>query len=110
MAKDSFNEKDWKLYRSKIAGWQEAYMERLTKEYMELLSRDDATSDKFWELEKRIKADKKRVGVSVQLSRSEMMYQIMELLNDGAIQMSDLANFSEDLQEKIKFFKERWLQ
>ena len=109
MAKDSFNEKDWKLYRSKIAGWQEAYMERLTKEYMELLSRDDAASDKFWELEKRIKADQKRVGVSVHLSRSEMMYQIMELLNDGAIQMSDLADFSEDLQEKMKFFKERWL-
>lgn len=75
MAKDSFNEKDWKLYRSKIAEWQEAYMERLTKEYMELLSRDDAASDKFWELVKRIKADKKRVGVSVHLSRSEMMYQ-----------------------------------
>lgn len=37
-----------------------------------------------------------------------MMYQIMELLNDGAIQMSDLEDFSEDLQEKMKFFKERW--
>ncbi len=108
MAKDSFNEKDWKIYRSKIAGWQESYMERLTKEYIELLSGDAAASDKFWELEKRIKVDKKRVGVSVHLSRSEMEYQIMELLNDGAIQMSDLAEFSEDLQEKMKFFKERW--
>ena len=108
MTRDDFNEKDWKIYRSKIAGWQEAYMERLTKEYIELLSGDAAASDKFWELEKRIKVDKKRTGVLVHLSRSEMMYQIMELLNDGAIQMSDLEDFSEDLQEKMKFFKERW--
>ena len=34
--------------------------------------------------------------------------QVMELLNDGAIQMSALADFREDLQEKMKFFKERW--
>ena len=24
-----FSEKDWKLFRSKIAGWQEAYMDKL---------------------------------------------------------------------------------
>ncbi len=25
---DRFSEKDWKLFRSKIAGWQEAYMDK----------------------------------------------------------------------------------
>lgn len=29
-----FSEKDWKLFRSKIADWQEAYMEKLNKEYI----------------------------------------------------------------------------
>ena len=24
-----FSEKDWKIFRSKIAGWQEAYMNKL---------------------------------------------------------------------------------
>ena len=110
MTRENFNEKDWKLYRSKIAGWQEAYMERLAKEYIDLLSGDAAASDKFWELEKRIRDDKKRVSVSVHLSRSEMMYKIMELLNDRVIQMSDLEDFSEDLQVKMKFIKERWSQ
>ena len=33
-----FSEKDWKLFRSKIAGWQEAYMDKLNKEYMAILS------------------------------------------------------------------------
>ncbi len=45
-----FTEKDWKLFRSKIVGWQEAYMDRLNKEYIELLSTDDNPSEKFWKL------------------------------------------------------------
>ena len=32
-----FSEKDWKIFRSKIAGWQEAYMDKLNKEYIEIL-------------------------------------------------------------------------
>lgn len=33
-----FSEKDWKVFRSKIAGWQEAYMDKLNIEYIEILS------------------------------------------------------------------------
>ena len=44
-------EKDWKLFRKLLPGWQEAYMERLTMEYIELLSSDRQASDKFWELD-----------------------------------------------------------
>ena len=33
-----FSERDWKLFRSKIAGWQEAYMDKLNNEYMAILS------------------------------------------------------------------------
>lgn len=58
------SKKDWKLFREKIAGWQENYMEHLNKEYMALLSLEDKkASEKFWELEKRIKKDKKQPGV-----------------------------------------------
>ena len=32
------NEKDWKLFRNRIPDWQEAYMDRLNHEYIELLS------------------------------------------------------------------------
>ena len=28
---NKFPEKDWKIFRSKIAGWQEAYMDKLNK-------------------------------------------------------------------------------
>ncbi len=44
-------EKDWKLFRKKLPVWQEVYMERLTKEYAELLAGYEAASEKFWMLE-----------------------------------------------------------
>lgn len=50
---------DWKLYYKKVAVWQEHYIEKLNKEYIELLSAPGNASDHFWELEKRIKQDKK---------------------------------------------------
>ena len=34
------NEKDWKLFRKKLPGWQEDCMNRLNKEYMEILSQE----------------------------------------------------------------------
>ena len=46
---------DWKLFRERIVDWQEAYMERLVKEYMDLLDGAENASDKFWKLEERIK-------------------------------------------------------
>lgn len=55
----TISEKDWKLFRTKVPGWQEKYMERLNREYIELLLGEGAPSEKFWALEKRIHQDKK---------------------------------------------------
>ena len=104
---DRFSEKDWKLFRSKIAGWQEAYMEKLNKEYMEILSGEGTPSDKFWKLEKRIREDKRDCGVQCEMKRSNQFYIIMSLLNEGAITLEDLDGFSDDLKDTIKFFAER---
>ena len=57
MQEQRFTKKDWTLFRNKIAGWQENYMDRLNKEYIELLGGDAAPSEKFWALDKRIKED-----------------------------------------------------
>ena len=58
-----FSKSDWKLFRACIAEWQENYMERLVKEYIDMLNGNGNASDKFWELEERIKKDKKHPGV-----------------------------------------------
>ena len=97
-----FPEKDWKLFRSKIADWQEAYMDRLNHEYIELLSGGEDPSTKFWALVDRIKDDRHRVGVTVRMSRSEMIYIIAELVRDEAITLDDLEEFSEDCKDAIK--------
>ena len=99
-----FSEKDWKLFRKKLPDWQEAYMERLCKEYIDLLSSDNNASDRFWELETRIKDDRKKTGVIAIMSRSEMIFNIAKLVNDGAISMDDLEEFSDDVKEAVRMF------
>ena len=50
------SKKDWKLFRERLSDWQENYMKGLVKEYVDFLNDDTKhASEKFWELEKRIK-------------------------------------------------------
>ena len=101
---NKFSEKDWKLFRNKISDWKEAYMEKLNKEYVALLSGKVNASDKFWKLEKRIREDKKDCGVQCEMSRSNQFYIMLSLLNEGAITFDDLEDFSDDLKDTMKHF------
>ena len=87
------NESDWKLFRKRLPEWQERCMA--------LLAGPGKASDKFWELEKRLRKDKKRVGVVADVSRSEMYYNLLYLLDDKTITLEDLAGFSPDLREQL---------
>ena len=97
------SESDWKLFRKRLPDWQENYMDRLNRSYIELLESDKAPSDKFWELEKRIRRDQRSVGVRAQMSRSMMEINILNLLKDDAIGLDDLDGFSDDLKEKMRY-------
>ena len=99
---NKFSEKDWKLFRNKISDWKEAYMEKLNKEYVALLSGKGNASDKFWKLEKRIREDKKDCGVQCEMSRSNQFYIMLSLLREGAITFDDLEDFSDDLKDMMK--------
>ncbi|MBE0450900.1 MAG: hypothetical protein IBX70_08645 [Clostridia bacterium] len=102
------SKKDWKLFREKIALWQESYMEKLVIEYTALLNDSVPASSKFWELEQRIKLDKKKPGVILNLSKQEMLFDIIRLINDGAITMDDLSDFSDELRNQVnEFYKKR---
>ena len=98
---------DWKLFRARIGDWQEAYMERLVKEYVDLLVGEENASDKFWKLEERIKKDKKHPGVMLELSKGNMMFDIVALINGGVITTADLEGFSDGLKESIAHFMDR---
>lgn len=92
---------DWKLFRERIPGWQEAYMERLTREYIELLSSEEPASKKFWALDKRIREDKRMPGVQLELEKSQVGWDLIRLLRDGVIIDSDLEGFSKDLKDTV---------
>jgi hypothetical protein len=98
---------DWKLFQERLPEWQEHYMERLTKEYIELLSSPGNASDHFWELEKRIKKDKKNPGVLLEVRKSEALWDIAAFVGRGIITMDELEGFSEELIEAVQLILSR---
>jgi len=99
----TFSEHDWKQFRAKLPGWQATYMDRLNREYIEILNSDNRPSEKFWELEKRLRTDKHSIGVQAEMRRSKMETNIISLLNCGAITLDDLDGFSDEFQERMKY-------
>ena len=65
------------------------------------LSGEGNPSDKFWALEERIRQDKKDSGVQAEMSRSNMKFILMDLLDEGAITAADLDGFSDDLLDSL---------
>ena len=99
-----YTEKDWKLFRRKIAIWQENYINKLNKDYIELLKQDKHPAEKFWELEKRIRKDKNHPGVIVDMRRSMMIENVLLLLKDEVICLDDLNEFSDVFKESIAMY------
>ena len=95
------SEQDWRLFKKKIGVWQENHMERLNREYVEILTSSKAASEKFWELEKRIRRDRRSRGVIVEMKRSNMIPCLLELLMDDIISKDDLEGFSSELVEEL---------
>ena len=52
-------------------------------------------------MEERIRQDKKDSGVQAEMSRSNMKFILMDLLDEGAITAADLDGFSDDLLDSL---------
>ncbi len=76
-------------------------MEKLLKEYADYLCSDLPATTKFWEIEKRVKRDRKKPGVCIELRKSSLFWDIAELIHDKVISMDDLEGFSDDLKEAV---------
>lgn len=97
------SKKDWKLFQERLSDWQENYMKGLVKEYVDFLNDDTKhASEKFWELEKRIKEDKHHPGVIMEMSKSEAIWDIVRLIRLKVITYDDLSEFSDELQQEVK--------
>ena len=78
-------------------------MEGLVKEYVEFLNDDTKpASEKFRKLEERIKKDKRHPGIVTELSKSEMIWDIVRLIRLNVIVYDDLSDFGDELQQEVK--------
>lgn len=78
-------------------------MKGLVKEYVDFLNDDKKpASEKFLELEKRIKEDKHHPGVIMELKKSEVIWDIVRLMRLKVITYDDLSEFSGELQQEVK--------
>ena len=103
-SKMEISKKDWAVFREKIGQWQEAYMGKLCEEYKAILESDTLASEKFRELDQRLKDDKRHPGVILQMRKSDMIHNLISLVNDGVITIEDLSGFSEDTVEFVRKF------
>ncbi len=104
-----FTESDWKLFRQKLPDWQEAYMEKLVKKYLSILSDESAfPSKRFWKIEELINRDKRKTGVMAQdIRRSNLIFLMEQLLREKAISKPDLEGFSENFRDFLIMITER---
>ena len=96
------SKKDWKLFREYVSKWQTRYIGKLNREYIEPLSSDGDAADHFWELEERIRKDKKHPGVSIEISKGDTVYDLVLLCRTGVIGMSDLEEFSDSTKDAVR--------
>ncbi len=97
------SEADWKLFRMKIAGWQERYMETLNARLAKILTDETLPAgDRFWKAEKMMSREKKTSGVTIEMSRNLFKLNLLRLLKEKVIMLEDLSEFSPELQEEIR--------
>lgn len=104
---DHIKESDWKLLKKMLPDWQEAYMEKLLEGYADVIASQGVASERFWELDRRLKEDKKNTGVIIyDLRRSNAIDGIISLIDDGVITFDDLKDFSDGTKDEIRRFFE----
>ncbi len=99
---DEISKEDWKLFRERLPLWQERYMEQLLEEYAVIIAKTENASTRFWELNNKMKTDVKNPGVQLCMRKSDMFINLMALLDNEVIKLSDLDGFSESTIDNLK--------
>ena len=100
---------DWKLFRERLPGWQERYMDKLACEYAEFLTDDSRQpSERFWALNKRIREDRRKPGVQLELRKQNVVFDLAQLIADGAVLLDGCNGFSEEFQNMLRVLCKRF--
>lgn len=81
---------------------------KLNKEYIEILSKEGYAFFNFWELEKRIKEDKRYPGVIRDLGKLNFDAYTLIFIRDKLITEDDIKDFSSEFKENIKKRRETY--
>ena len=83
-------------------------MDKLTREYAELLTDDRCQpSERFWTLNKRIREDRRKPGVQLEIRKQNVVFDLAHLIADGAVSLDELDGFSEELQNTVRVLYKR---
>ena len=83
-------------------------MDKLTREYAEFLTDDSRQpSERFWTLNKRIREDRRKPGVQLELRKQNVVFDLAHLIADGAVSLDELDGFSEELQNTVRVLYKR---
>ena len=96
----TFNESDWKLFKKLISVWKERFFDNLVKEYKNILDKDELSSEKFWDLSKKMSKDK--TIILREVTKDDMVSYTLDLLKYRVIKESDLDEFSESFKAVVK--------
>ncbi len=101
------NENDWILFRKRVGEWQQRIFRELVENYSFILSSPEQPSERFWKLRDTIERDLRISSLVLDIRRSKMDMNILTLLGDGVITLSDLEGFSDDVLEKARRYLQR---
>lgn len=96
------DEADWRLFRERMPLWRERQIEKMVRNYQDILSSEGTAEERFFRLDKRHEKDLWNVIFSIEMSRSKLIMNIVRLLGEGIITMSDLEGFSIEFIERVK--------
>lgn len=67
-----------------------------------MFNRIGLEEEKFWNLEKRIKEDKRHPGVLMEMRKSEAIWDIVYFIRLKVIEYEDLEDFSDESKIEVK--------
>ena len=83
--------------------WRERYLQGVNRELVRLLSDPDRSSpDQFWDTKQKMKEETRILTKCLDgHSRSKVEWSLMLMLHHGLVKEDDLAEFSEELRERV---------
>lgn len=99
-------ESDWKKYKHILEKVRERYLQEKNQVFIKMLTQSPKTpTDQFWNTLEAMKEEAKILDQCLgNISRSNMLIQMVSMLKYGMLQEKDLADFSDTLKNNLKPF------